>query len=140
MTYPSGTTDLSDDEFARQMASLTLSNDQFHHYDHIRLAWIFLREAEISAATERMVGTLQAFGLHLRGNLSRYHDTVTRGFMRLVAAHIRMTPDINRFDEFAAKHPMLFDKNALHAFYSPELLDSQPARTSWIEPDLRPLP
>jgi hypothetical protein len=140
MTYPSGTADLSDDEFVRQLTSHMLPNERFHHYDHIRLAWIFLREQEIGAATERMVRTLQAFGLHIRGNLSRYHDTVTRGFMRLVAAHIRMTPDIERFDEFAAKHPMLFDKNALHAFYSPELLDSPPARTGWIEPDLRPLP
>jgi hypothetical protein len=115
MTYPSGTADLADDEFVRQMTSLTLSNDQFHHYDHIRLAWIFLREEEIGAATERMVRTLQAFGLHLRGNLSRYHDTLTRGFMRLVAAHIRMTPDIDRFEQFADKHPMLFENNALHA-------------------------
>jgi CDP-diacylglycerol--glycerol-3-phosphate 3-phosphatidyltransferase len=140
MTYPSGTGDLSDDEFVRELTSLALPNERFRHYDHIRLAWIFLRESDIGPATERMVRTLQAFGLHIRGDLSRYHDTVTRGFMRLVAAHIRMTPNIDRFDEFAAAHPMLLDKNALYEFYSPDLLDSQPARTRWVEPDLRPLP
>ena len=140
MTYPSGTANLSDAEFVRQLTSLKLPIEVFHHYDHVRLAWIYVREDEIGAATERMVRTLQALGLHYRGHLKNYHDTVTRAFMRLVSAHIRMTPEIGNFDDFAAAHPMLLDKNALHAFYSPQLLDSQPARAGWIEPDIRPLP
>ena len=140
MTYLSGTADLSDDEFVGRLTSFTLPIDQFHHYDHVRLAWIYLRREEIDAATERMVRTLQSLGLHHRGHLNNYHDTVTRAFMRLVSAHIRMTPAIDTFEKFASAHPMLFGKDALHAFYSRELLDSQPARTGWIDPDIKPLP
>lgn len=122
------------------ISSLTLPNERFRHYDHVRLAWIFLREAELAPATERMVATLQRFGLHHRGDLSRYHDTLTRAFMHLVAAHIRMTPGIESFDEFASHHPDLLNKNALLHFYSDALLNGDRARREWVEPDLRALP
>ncbi len=122
------------------ISSLSLPIECFHHYDHVRLAWIFLRTAELESATERMVATLQRFGLHHRGDLSRYHDTLTRAFMHLVAAHIRMTPDIDNFDEFADHHPSLLDKQALLHYYSDELLNGPRARVEWVEPDLRALP
>jgi hypothetical protein len=73
-----GTRDLSDDQLVSMISSLSLPIECFHHYDHVRLAWIFLRTAELESATERMVATLQRFGLHHRGDLSRYHDTLTR--------------------------------------------------------------
>jgi hypothetical protein len=135
-----GTHDLSDDQLVSMISSLSLSNERFRHYDHVRLAWIFLREAKIGPATERMVVTLKRFGLHHRGDLSRYHDTLTRAFMHLVDAHIRMTPDIDNFDEFADNHPSLLDKEALLHYYSDELLNGQRARSEWVEPDLRALP
>jgi hypothetical protein len=77
----SGTRDLSDDQLVSMISSLSLPNERFRHYDHVRLAWIFLREMELGPATERMVVTLKRFGLHVRGDLSRYHDTLTRAFM-----------------------------------------------------------
>ena len=122
------------------ISSLSLPNERFRHYDHVRLAWIFLREAELGPATERMVVTLKRVGLHHRGDLSRYHDTLTRAFMHLVAAHIRMTPDIYSFDDFANHHASLLDKEALLHFYSDDLLNGQRARGEWVEPDLRGLP
>ena len=58
----------------------------------------------------------------------------------VVAAHMGMTPDVETFSVFSDSHPMLFDKNALLAFYSDEVLNIQRARAEWVEPDLRPLP
>jgi hypothetical protein len=136
----SGTRDLSDDQLVSMISSLSLPIERFRHYDHVRLAWIFLHAASLGPATERMVVTLKRFGLHHRGDLSRYHDTLTRAFMHLVAAHIRMTPDIDNFDDFAGHHPSLLDKQALLHYYSDELLNGQRARSEWIEPDLRALP
>ena len=136
----SGTRDLSDDQLVSMISLLSLPNERFRHYDHVRLAWIFLRDAKVGPATERMVVTLKRFGLHHRGDLSRYHDTLTRAFMHLVDAHIRMTPGIDNFDDFADLHPSLLDKQALLHYYSDELLNGQKARTEWVEPDLRALP
>src|SRR5438046_10079132 len=94
----SGTRDLSDDQLVSMISLLSLPNERFRHYDHVRLAWIFLRGAGVGPATERMVVTLKRFGLHHRGDLSRYHDTLTRAFMHLADAHIRMTPDSEKLD------------------------------------------
>jgi hypothetical protein len=138
--YPSGTADLSDAEFVDAMEGLTLANERFRHYDHLRLAWIFAREATLDAATERMVQAIRRFALHHGGSLDKYHDTMTRAYMRFVAAHIAETPDLRDFAAFAAAHAPLFDRRLPFRYFSEALLMSSDARHHWVEPDLRPLP
>jgi len=36
-------TELADQEFVRSFETCELPNESFHHRDHIRLAWIYLR-------------------------------------------------------------------------------------------------
>ena len=144
-TWPSGTHALSDAEFVAAMEGLTLSGDDFRHYDHLRLAWIFLRESggarsrDITVATDRMTRTIQRFASH-HGASQKYHDTMTRAYMLFVAAHVRMTPHLDDFGEFAVAHPELFDRALPFHYYSDSRLMSSAARAGWVEPDLRPLP
>jgi hypothetical protein len=142
---PLGTHGLSDAEFVAAMDGLTLSKNDFRHYDHIRLAWIFLRESHgtggpnIDTATDRMTRAIQRFAAH-HGAVGKYHDTMTRAYMRFVAAHARMTPQLDDFAEFAAAHPELFDRALPLVYYSESRLMSSDARAGWVEPDLKPLP
>jgi hypothetical protein len=53
---------------------------------------------------------------------------------------IACSPEINDFAAFAAQYPALLDAKLLAQFYSPELLKSDTARATWIDPDLKPLP
>ena len=137
--YESGTGDLSDAELATAVENLTLPAQRFRHYDHVRLAWVLLRDMSVTAATERMVRLIRDFAAQ-HGSAQTYHDTITRAYMRFVAAHRRRTPEIEEFGAFAAAHPELFDKRLPLAYYSEALLASPEARASWVEPDLRPLP
>ena len=127
------------------MDGLTLSKDDFRHYDHLRLAWIFLRASaghggsHIDVATDRMTRAIRRFAVH-HGAIGKYHDTMTRAYMRFVAAHARMTPQLDDFAEFAVAHPELFDRALPLAYYSEARLMSSDARAGWVEPDLRPLP
>jgi hypothetical protein len=143
-SYDSGTRDLSDDEFVAAFEGLSLPNERFRHYDHIRLAWIMLRDTDgpvdLLPATDRIAAAIKAFGFHHSGSFDKYHDTITRSFMVLVDAHRRMTPDIHRFELFAEAHPELFDRRLLLEYYSENVLMSRAARANWVEPDIRPLP
>jgi hypothetical protein len=144
--WPSGTYGLSDREFVEAFESLRLGNDQFRHYDHVRLAWIYLRETgpagrlDVPGATARIAQAIRAFAVHHSGSPEKFHETITRAFVQLVAAHLRETPELDRFPAFAAAHPRLFDDKLPLAFYSKARLMSPEARAGWIDPDLRPLP
>lgn len=134
-----GALHLSDDEFVAEFESCQLPAAQFHHADHIRLAWIYLREMAELEAAERMAEGIQRFAAHI-GKTEKFHVTMTRAWIRLVAAARENTPAVGSFIDFAAAHPHLLDKESLLKHYSKERLESAGARAGWLEPDLRVLP
>jgi hypothetical protein len=69
----------------------------------------------------------------------KYHETITRFWIHLVAIH-RAGSQSDSFEEFLAAHPRLLDGRLLTHHYSAELLGSDDARTRWSAPDLIPLP
>lgn len=131
--------DLSDDQFIVAMEHLRISNANFHHRDHIRLAWAYLRNTELPPAEQKISHCIRRFAA--RNNAPRkYHHTITLVWMRIVAAAMSLTPTIHTFEEFAAAHPFLFDARLPWSFYSAAILNSDAARTTWVNPDLHPLP
>ncbi len=131
--------DLSDDQFIAAMEQLHISNANFHHRDHIRLAWAYLRNADLPLAEQKISHCIRQFAA--RNNAPRkYHHTITLVWMRIVAAAMRLTPAMQTFEEFAAVHPFLFDPRLPCSFYSSASLNSDSARTTWVNPDLHPLP
>lgn len=131
---------LSDAAFVNAVESCTLPSDAFRHSDHIRLAWIYLRDPAFDRATERMVESIRRFALHHTGDTTKYHDTLTRLWMRLVAQAMTAFGAQDDFAAFAAANPLLFDKRRAFDFYSEQRLFSQAARSGWVEPDILPLP
>jgi hypothetical protein len=47
---------------------------------------------------------------------------------------------MHSFDEFIARNGDLLDRQLPERFFSSEALQGTTARTTWIEPDLAPLP
>jgi hypothetical protein len=144
LACPAGTRDMLDDAFLAAITACTLPSTAFRHWDHVRLAWLLVRAERgrggLEAATARMVTLIRQFAVHHSGSVEKYHETVTRAFMHLVAAHVAETPDLVAFDAFIAAHPMLLNKQLPSVFYSDALLASSTARATWVAPDLRPLP
>ncbi|HYL10842.1 MAG TPA: hypothetical protein VEU31_08905 [Candidatus Acidoferrales bacterium] len=132
--------ELSDAQLVAAMEELTLPKHAFRHRDHLRLAWLNLRQARsLELAGEQFSQTLRKFAAH-HGVPEKYHHTITMVWMRLIAAAMRLTPHVGDFTAFAMAHPFLFDVKLPWAFYSSEQLSSANARTGWIEPDLHRLP
>jgi hypothetical protein len=139
-TAPSGTRHLSDEELVFAFESCRLANEDFRHYDHIRLAWVLLGGQSLDGATARMVRAIRAFAMHHHGDVGKYHDTITRLWMRLVAHAMSQGTAYGTFDAFAAANPQLLNKAYPFEFFSEARLMSGDARAGWLEPDLRPLP
>ena len=129
----------SDEEFLRAFEDLSFPADQFHHREHLRVAWLYLKSSDATRASERMSAGIRRFAKH-HGATEKYHHTLTLFWMRLVAVALVETPEGCGFEEFLAAHPELSDKNLPSKYYSQQLLDALAAREGWVEPDLQPLP
>jgi hypothetical protein len=74
------------------------------------------------------------------GAATRYHETLTAFWVRLVAHRVSVRPELEDFDAFLAAFPLLVDKGIAERHWSDAALWSEEARAGWREPDLRPLP
>jgi hypothetical protein len=110
----------------------------FSHREHLELAWNYLALYEVDEA-QRAVGSAIRHVARLHGMPDRYHQTITRSWVQLVALH-RLGSDARSFDEFIAENPGLLDRRVLDRHYSRELIASPRARARWTEPDLAALP
>ena len=70
----------------------------------------------------------------------KYHHTVSRAWVEIVAHHANADPDCADFGIFADRHPALLDKRLLARHYRSSTLAAAPARIGWVEPDLLPFP
>ena len=140
MTQPvAGDFLLSDEAFVEAFEACTLPKETFHHRDHLRLAWLYLRQDDFPAAAGRIEASIRRFAAHL-GISEKYHHTITIVWLRLVAAAMSKTGGEVTLGSFFERNPELLDQNLPYQFYSRERLFSDAARAAWIEPDLQPLP
>ena len=127
----------TDAEFLAAFEAGGVAPAEFRHEDHVRLTWTCLRLHGLTAGGDRVAAAIRAFaGIHAPG---KYHETITRAWVRLVWAALREDSEPG-FEALLAAHPDLADKDRLLSFYRPETLASDAARRSWCEPDLAPLP
>jgi len=106
---------------------------EFHHRDHVRVAWCYLREWRLLVALERFTTSLKRFAA-AAGKPGLYHETITWAYLFLI--HERMC-DGEEWDAFASRNPDLlgWKPSILDSYYSPETLFSERARVSFVFPD-----
>ncbi len=114
------------------------AHGRFGHREHVELAWTYLGRYRLEQATDAMSAAVRHLASE-HGMPDRYHETITRSWVRLVDVH-RRDSDAGSFDEFIAGNSGLLDRQLLERHYSRELIASHGARAEWTEPDLRPLP
>lgn len=114
------------------------SRGGFGHPQHIELAWSYLDRYDVEAAQEAVAAAIRHVA-ELHGAADKYHQTITRAWVHLVAVH-RARTDASSFDEFISGNAGLLDRHLLTRHYSRERIGSREARAAWLEPDLRALP
>ncbi len=128
----------ADDHFLAAFTAGEIANQDFHHRDHLRLAWIQIRRLGLPHALEAVTAAIRQFAAG-HGHGDRYHETMTRFWLLVVAMGISRHPTL-AFDELLAAEPHLVDKNLPYRHWSRERMGSEDARQRWVEPDLRLMP
>jgi hypothetical protein len=128
----------ADEQFLAAFEAGQIANQSFHHRDHLRLAWLQIRRLGLERASETVAGGIQHFAAH-HGKADRYHDTMTRFWLRAVAVGISRHPQLS-FDQLLETEPHLLEKDLPFRHWSRELMGTEEARRRWVEPDLRPIP
>jgi hypothetical protein len=137
------------------------SGGRFGHRQHVQLTWLAVRRYGMPAAI-RLVSDGIRRTARYAGAPQKYHETISRAWVELVAHHAIGHPARGTghkaggtgparstghpagqeadFATFAAASPLLLDKRLLTRFYRPATLAAPAARTSWVEPDRAPFP
>jgi hypothetical protein len=140
---------LHDPELAAILPAITGPAGEFGHREHIGLAFWAVRRYGMPEAASKVRAWLRQLAAYQRAP-QKYHDTVSRAWMEIVAHHVAADPGCADpgcadpgcadFGAFAGRHPALLDKRLLTRHYRSATLASAQARRDWVEPDLLPFP
>lgn len=129
---------MTDVELTRALERGQIANEDFHHVSHLHVAWVYLAESSsVQQAANKMRDTLRRFA-SAAGQPQKYHETITLFWVHLLSS-AHPASGAERLEEIVQANPQLLEKNFPLAYYSAERLFSDEARTSWVEPDLKPL-
>ena len=126
---------MSDNDFIHQFEAGTLPAEAFHHKDHVRAVWLYLRRYSALDALQRFSESLKHFAA-AHGKATLYHETITWEYVLLI--HERMTRmGRHEWEDFACRNADLFDwkNNILKTYYRAETLQSELARQVFVFPD-----
>jgi hypothetical protein len=136
---PRGRHGAPDPELAAIWPKITGPGGQFRHRQHVNLAFYAVRRYGMPAAVGATCGWIRQIAAYRRAP-QKYHYTVSRAWVELVAHHMADDPDCADFDVFAERNPALLDKRLLGRHYRSSTLAAAAARRGWVEPDLLPFP
>lgn len=132
-----------DEKFLAEFEACRWPHAQWHHQQHIKVAYLYLRRYPFDAAMSRIREKIKAHNAaHNVPDLptSGYHETMTQAWMRLVYLTLCEYGPGETADSFYEQNPQLSQKKVLRLFYSRELFMSPRAKIEFVEPDLAPLP
>lgn len=136
----------SDQSILEAFEACTLPKAEWDQRMHVAVAFLYLREHGLEGALEFMrtgVQKLNASHGVEEGPFMGYNETTTVAFLHLVdavrLAYENLYPAATA-EEFCDLHPELMNKHVLRFFYSPDRRGVPEAKTTFIEPDLAPLP
>jgi hypothetical protein len=128
------------EEVVRRFESCEFPPDDFKHRPHLTVALCYLLHSSDSDALERMrlglARYIKAHGI----TPTLYHETITVFWLKRVRAFIERAGAGRPLAELANEmSEECSDSRLVFGYYSKELIDSERARSVWVEPDLRPL-
>ena len=127
---------MNERDFVAAFEACAIAAEDFHHADHVRLAWIYLGEHPLLEAIERFTKSLQRFARHY-GVPGLYHETITWAYLLLIHERMQRDGAPKDWESFRAANSDLFDRkpSILDRYYAPGTLNSDLARRVFVLPD-----
>lgn len=122
-------------DLLRGFLDTTLPAEQFHHAQHVEVAWLFVRDHGMPAALGEFTAAIKRFA-NSKGATGLYHQTITWAFLLLIAERQAKCGAV-AWDAFAAANPdlLVWKPSILERYYSREVLKSDLARRVFVFPD-----
>ena len=115
-------------EEVRRFENCEYGLEEFHHREHLKVAWTYLQLYGYDSAVARMREGLLRFSAH--HGKSGYNETITVFWLKKLQAH--REDGLTEVLEKAGKD-MLF------RHFTRQTVMSDEAKRHWVEPDLMPL-
>ena len=127
---------MTDHELLQTFEDCSLSENDFHHPQHVRVAWLYLGQGSLIEALQRFTKNLRRFAAS-KGKPDRYHETITWAYVFLIHERVKRNGQEQNWQEFVVENPDLFDwKNSiLKSYYRDQTLSSDFARKVFVFPD-----
>jgi hypothetical protein len=130
---------VTDPELAAILDDIVGPDGAFRHRQHVNLTFLAVRRHGMPRAVDKICEWIQQIAEYEQ-HPQKYHHTVSRAWVEMIAHHVDADPACVEFDRFARRHPALLDKRLLTRHYRSTTLASPQARRGWTEPDLLPFP
>jgi hypothetical protein len=131
---------VTDDEWVAAFEGGRIHGAGFHHVDHVRVGFLFMRRFPAWDAVRRFSRALEGMAA-ASGQPARYHETITWAFLLLIRERIARWEHTNgrppSWDEFLASNVDLlaWKDHVLKQYYEEQTLASDLARRTFLLPD-----
>lgn len=126
---------IPDDALIAALCAGAIAGGTFTHREHLRGAWLVLRDGDLAAAMTRFREAIRRFATS-QGAPEIYHETITFGFLMLVHERLTVSEPPTSFDALLQRHPELMEWRALLGrYWTDETLWSDRARATFVMPD-----
>ena len=127
------------ESLVRRFEDCTLPREAWTHRAHLSVAVWYLFHFSRAEATERIRTGIQRYNASL-GNAKGCHETVTLAWVAIVGTFLQQSAADRRVAALASDAAAQFGgSDFLLQHFSKELLFSDLARRTWVDPDLKPL-
>ena len=130
----------SDLEFLAAFEAGAFAPADFSHRAHVRLAYVYLATNDVERATALMRSAIVNFLKHHNIAPTKYHETLTHAWILAVFHFMHRMREATSADDFINRTPLLMDSRIMLTHYSADRLFSPAARTTFVPPDLDPIP
>jgi hypothetical protein len=128
---------MTDREVIDRFESGNVPETGFHHADHVRLAFAYLRNYSVLRALEKFSAALKQFASR-HGKTQLYNETITWAYILLIAERIaRCSAAELDWGHFAEQNPdlLVWRNGVLSRYYEDATLESDLARRAFVFPD-----
>jgi hypothetical protein len=133
---PSPLDGLDDDALVAAFEGEGFDSASFHHAQHVRVVWVYLRRRPVLDVLARFAAGLRRVAA-AAGKPGLYHETITWAYVLLVNER-RTGPEEEDWPAFAARNPDLlaWRPSLLETrYYREDTLWSERARRAFVLPD-----
>ena len=127
---------MTDAELLEGFEQCTLANSEFHHEEHVRVAFLYVSRFPVLEALKRFQENLVRFA-QTHGKSDLYNETVTWAYVLLIRERMVRAGPGQDWPAFKVSNPDLFDRSRdiLSQYYRPETLRSALAKSTFVFPD-----